>query len=527
MEEEEELKQQEQEELQLKLAEQLIRRTSERNLSDAGSEAGGSVTNLNLNLMDPTSIANSLQGRRRLSLQNYGALSASTSTGSLGALGPTTISLNGLNNGGGVATNSYRMYNNNRDQAYLSVVDDMVELRKELLATQNELEQLRTERAFQEAKVRELLAVLDQKFDDNEEDRDDDDDDDDDDNDDNNNDDNNESTDEAGTGKKRKRMQQFLTQKVTECAELTATVEQLKEEVAKKQAKIDELHTQQASGTVSSTLQSIGTKSEGQASPTKSEEDDEQVPGPPRLSMTASTMLGTEHIHKQLLEKSGECIDLQEQIEKLKEIIAEKDKEYQEVHRDLFTANLALGVEVDKKAQAQQALDEKRHEFEEAKAENDELKAKVAVFEERQEKLEEDLLTKTTHIDLMTKRHDEDLRTMSAKVGEKESEISTLKDQLESLEKKVDHMESHYEQLKAKEISSDKELAELRQLLDVETDKKQVLEEQVKTMEKEKEELKADVARLTRSTRPCFIARTPLEQQTERYQLISKQKLKS
>ena len=461
-------KQQEQEELQAKLQEQLLRRTnSNRSLNSAGNSVDGNSHPLFANAVF-------MPDRRK-------SLMTSASMGDLVGARERTAALD-LASAAGL---------NTRDQAYVSVIDDVVELRQALHTSKLELEDLRKERAFQEARVRELLAALEERFEDSVEGDDAESDDEDDNADDNTGDDdrpksngNAESADEVGAGKKRKRIQGFLTQKVNECAELTATVEQLRDQVAEQQAKIDELAAQQSSTDIAAQLKSMGSHDEAE----------EKIIAVKRDSVLFA--LGKDQIEKQLLEKSGECIDLREQIEKLKEVIAEKETEYQEVHRELFTANLALGVEVDRKCEAQEALDDMKHEFEIAKKENADMKIRVEEFDERQEVVVNELHNKCMMIEEMEHEHEQERERMSAKLIQKEAEIGDLSGELEVLKRKVEIMEHDYEEMKEKGDANNTVVAELQKLLDVETDKKDMLAEQIQGMEKEKAELLAEVERL-------------------------------
>jgi DNA repair exonuclease SbcCD ATPase subunit len=393
------------------------------------------------------------------------------------------------------------------NKAYVNVVDEVVELRKELYASVQELDQLKEERKFHEQKVQELLAVLERRFDT----VDDDDDDEDDDvaqaeeeairkamkDEDNKkrqaaggSEEEDPTTDQAK--KRRKRMQSFLLQKVSECAELAATVEVLKDQVSQKQTKIEELTMDLSDSPANATLHTI--PSEDAQDKENEEASNRIAPSAPDIPKAAplvesiSSNLTKDKIEKQLLEKSAECIDLQEQIKQLQDQLEEKDGIYQEVHRELFTANLALGVEVDRKAVAQEALDEKTQELETIKKENEELKAHVDKLEDRCDALNGELFSRGSTMDEIDLKHKQELRVLQLEIQDKEVQLKEMTKHLRERQLRVDELEEHHENVREKEAAHEKIVNELKAVLVEESDQREELQKRVAEVEKEKEE---------------------------------------
>ena len=375
-------------------------------------------------------------------------------------------------------------------QMNTNVSDEVNDLRQELYQCIQELDQLKEERQFHEAKVKELLCVLERRFDIYEEEEEEE-----------------EDTEVGNTiqkaidveeceegnlaGKKRKRMKSFLLQKVSQCADLTAEVQVLKEQVSAKQAKLEELQE-------SAVVNSNQSCKNGKDDTAKKEEESMTKPASLVNTISISADLTKDQIEKQLLEKSVECIDLQEQIKELKKQLQEKDEAYQEVHRELFTANLALGVEVDRKATAQEALDEKCHDYDLLKEEYDKIKEAMDEYNEEKEVLDEELMEKSARLDEMDKSYRDDITLYRSQVEEKDSEIAEMKKELSELREKTKKLEDHQHEVEDKATTNENLVEELRKALDVENDLKQELEKKCASVEKEREELEDDLGRVRR-----------------------------
>ena len=218
---------------------------------------------------------------------------------------------------------------------------------------------------------------------------------------------------------------------------------------------------------------------------------------PPTVIISANTDdLTMDQLQKQLLEKSGECFDLQEQIEKLQETLKEKETEYEEVHRDLFTANLALGVEVDRKATAQEELEEKKQECEDLKKENQELKANMEKVQERSGTIDEELASNTAAMEELKSKHDRALMQVVDELAEKESKLKELTLEVSALKEKVEDWEVTYDHLKDEGAANVGVIAELKQTLTVESAKNDELLIKLDALETERDVLQDEVARL-------------------------------